>query len=1360
MQTFFRVFTVNRTFRRFMAGWLLVAVLAATTLNGIAANTNAFNFNSTSATTSSGNAVGPINPVNGSTAISGASLNAGDVVVFDGVVIDTPGSSSDAWGAVNLNGGGYGGVVYASLGVLVETGTASGNQCQLFLNGSGTSTKFGIAQGYRTNRLQITLTCTQTGSTTNMSYSVKIDQGVTGTFSAIANGTGVSFANNSIGLTFGANNTTHQFVQTQPIIAISAATPASATVAVGIKAAFTAQLTQGYPLKTAQQWLSNGVPIAGATSLTYTTPPVTAAYNGAQYSIVVTNLLTAGNIVTSAAATLNVRSVPGIVPFIFSPTIIPNSSQVNPLNPPATITGSSLLAGDTVVFDGLVTTNGPLTGSSNGWAGINFSASGYQGVTAAQLGLLVRLGSGVGQLYINGGGPIGANPTSSGALVNRAHIELYPSTTGSTTNMGWLVEVDQNLTGNFLPAITGTNLTFTNNTIPLSFGADSVTGLITPYPVGLQSIQQQLTTTNQIIGGFDQVVVTGNYLNVSNVVLSPKAAGLVYTSSNPNIITVSTNGFLQALGVGQSTIVSTLAGFSASNLVSVIDPGALLSLSLVVSNQMIVNATQQAIVLGTFANVSNVNMLNYGQTVFTHNNPNIASVSAAGLVTAMGPGTTTFNAINSGVTSASKQIVVTYPTNRFIFDTFSDGFWNIVNQGNSINLVINSAGASQATATNSAFDQQFELLYNYSNSTFRIRNRTTWQCLGAKLGNLVGTGVMPVSYTGASSQQWYLVDVGNGFFRIVNAANDLVLQTDNGNPASVTLTNASTSPFQYWNFAYQTHYPKKGCAGYEGNSVQWGLNWAYNYDDNTGFVLPASVNFVPMIYAAQYWEPLSDAQARDAGWLTNAQPNYLLTYNEPDNTGANGGSNTSTNAVIGAWPLIQALNLPLVSPACANTFSSWMYNYYSLITSNNYRVDYTAVHEYVPPNASSLMGVLQSAYTTWGRPVWLTEFSPVDWNNTQAWSENDDYNFLAEFMWQAEGNEWLKRYAIFPFSGTNSAAPWVDNGYRGNFFLADGATLSPYGELNATWDADLTLHARTPYLIHNLGTSFRLTATNNSTTPKASSIYVRNATTEWALLPALVTNHWYIISLNDGRRLRNNAGTLDLAPYGTTNATVDWWFNGPDSNGYYYLDNLAAAQSLQGSGTAPAISFSMVNDPAPGAATQWRLVKPYQPVTIVTATPPSVAIGYSSQDATLNWTGIGSFYNVYRSLVSGGPYTKIANLTTNLSYTDSVLQNGTPYYYVVTALNILGDESAYSTEVVARPASTTVVPLTFAVSADGLSLQLNWPADHTGWRLMMNTNSLANPTGWATVSGSMTTNQMWLPIDMTQSNVFFRLIYP
>jgi len=514
------------------------------------------------------------------------------------------------------------------------------------------------------------------------------------------------------------------------------------------------------------------------------------------------------------------------------------------------------------------------------------------------------------------------------------------------------------------------------------------------------------------------------------------------------------------------------------------------------------------------------------------------------------------------------------------------------------------------------------------------------------------------------------------------------------------------------------------------------------------------VNFAPMIHDGT-WEPLSDVQARSAGWRTQAAPNYLLTYNEPDNASQ---ANMSTNEVIGLWPQLQALNVPLVSPGEQNTGDAWEYNFFSLIASNNYRVDYTALHEYVPPNASSVIGDLQSAYTTWGRPIWLTEFSPVDWGNSKSWSENDDYNFLAEFMWQAEGQDWLKRYSIFPFTGTNSASPWVNNGYTGTMFLDTNQTLSPYGELYATWDADLTLHARTPYLIHNLGTSFRLTATNNVTTPLAATIYVRNATTEWALLPAPTTNHWYIISLNDGRRLRNNNGTLDLAPFGTANTTVDWWFNGPDGNGYYYLDNLARSQSLQGTGTAPAIALGLVNDPAPSAATQWRLVKPYQPVTIATATPPLVAISYTNQGATLNWSGNGTYYNVYRGATAGGPYTKVVNLTANSTYSDSPLQNGTAYYYVVTALNILGDESAYSSEVVARPAATTVVPLGLALANSGL--QFNWPADHTGWRLMMNTNNLANPGGWFTVPNSMATNQLWLPFDPTQNNAFFRLVYP
>jgi hypothetical protein len=1143
--------------------------------------------------------------------------------------------------------------------------------------------KFGISQGYRTNRVQIVLTCTKTGSTTNMSYAVKIDQGAVGTFSAITNGTGLNFANNTITLNFGASYASHLFIQTQPIIAISAPAPAAPVVAAGVRATFAVAITQGYPINTIQQWLSNGVPIAGATSLTYTTPPTTTNYNGVQYSVIVTNLLTAGNIVTSSVATLTIRSVPGIVPFLFNPTAIPNSSQVNPLNPPVSISGSSLLVGDTVVFDGIITTNGSFTGTGNGWASINLAAGGYQGVTTAQLGLLVRLGAGIGQLYVNGTGPVSPNPTSSGALTNHAHIELYPSAAGSTTNMGWMIEVDQNLTGTFLPAVTGTNLTFPSNNIPLGFGADSVASLISPFPTGLQSIQQQLSTSNYVIGQFDQVVIAGNYLNASNVILSPTTASLVYISSDTNVVTVSTSGYLQFIGAGQATITSTLSSYSASNTVSVIDPGALLSISLVVSNQMPLYSNQQAVVLGNFVNATNVNLLNYGQTTFTLNNSNLVAISPSGLITGIAPGAAVISATNSGMASAPKQVFIIYPTNRFIFDSFGDGFWTIINQGNSNTLVINSNAASQATFTNTPFDQQFELLYNYQNSTFRIRNHTTWQCLGAKLGNLAGTGLIPVTYTGAASQQWYLVDVGSGYYRIVDSQNGLVLQTDNGSPATVTLANPSSNPYQNWRFAYQTHFPKKGCSGYESDYAQLELNWAYNYDDHTSTSLPPAVNYVPMIYAAQYYEPLSDGQARDSSWLASAQPNYIMTYNEPDNTAAGGGSNTSTNDVIGAWPQIQALNLPIVSPATANTFGSWMYSFYIMIAASNYRVDYTAVHQYVPPNAGSLMSQLQSAYNTWGRPVWLTEFSPVDWSHTQSWSENDDYNFLAEFMWQAEAQDWLKRYAIFPFSGTNSASPWVDNGYTGTFFLADGATLSPYGELYATWDADTNLDSRTPYILHNLGTSFRLTATNAVSTPLASTIYVRNATTEWGLLPTPTTNHWYIISLNDGRRLRDVSGNLNLAPFLTTGSTLEWEFNGPDSSGYYFITN-TAGHCLYGFGSPPTMNFNTTTASAQNNSTRWRLVKAYQPVTTSASVPTNLSLSFNNQGIALNWQADSNlYYNVYRSTTNGGPYSLIYRVSTTNFLDTAASSNTVPYYYVITGLNAFGDESGYSIQIAA-----------------------------------------------------------------------------
>ena len=56
-------------------------------------------------------------------------------------------------------------------------------------------------------------------------------------------------------------------------------------------------------------------------------------------------------------------------------------------------------------------------------------------------------------------------------------------------------------------------------------------------------------------------------------------------------------------------------------------------------------------------------------------------------------------------------------------------------------------------------------------------------------------------------------------------------------------------------------------------------------------------------------------------------------------------------------------------------------------------------------------------------------------------------------------------------------------------------------------------------------------------------------------------------------------------------------------------------------------------------------------------------------------------YNVYRSLTSGGPYSKINSvLDPSTDYTDMTVISGNTYYYVATAVNSSDEESAYSNQ--------------------------------------------------------------------------------
>jgi hypothetical protein len=95
-------------------------------------------------------------------------------------------------------------------------------------------------------------------------------------------------------------------------------------------------------------------------------------------------------------------------------------------------------------------------------------------------------------------------------------------------------------------------------------------------------------------------------------------------------------------------------------------------------------------------------------------------------------------------------------------------------------------------------------------------------------------------------------------------------------------------------------------------------------------------------------------------------------------------------------------------------------------------------------------------------------------------------------------------------------------------------------------------------------------------------------------------------------------------------------------------------------------------------------------VSNATGSPASVTLsgtGVVQHTVSLSWnasTSTVTGYNVYRSTTSGSGYVKInSTLVSGLTLTDSNVTSGTTYYYVTTAVDSSGNESAFSNQATA-----------------------------------------------------------------------------
>jgi fibronectin-binding autotransporter adhesin len=96
------------------------------------------------------------------------------------------------------------------------------------------------------------------------------------------------------------------------------------------------------------------------------------------------------------------------------------------------------------------------------------------------------------------------------------------------------------------------------------------------------------------------------------------------------------------------------------------------------------------------------------------------------------------------------------------------------------------------------------------------------------------------------------------------------------------------------------------------------------------------------------------------------------------------------------------------------------------------------------------------------------------------------------------------------------------------------------------------------------------------------------------------------------------------------------------------------------------------------------------------------------------------------------------------------------------ATGLAWDTSHLSTDGTLRVITVSTTPTSITAVVSGNQLTLSWPADHIGWRLQVQTNSISTglSSNWVDVPGSTLVNSVSMTIDPANGAVFFRMVYP
>jgi len=169
-------------------------------------------------------------------------------------------------------------------------------------------------------------------------------------------------------------------------------------------------------------------------------------------------------------------------------------------------------------------------------------------------------------------------------------------------------------------------------------------------PSGVATVEVSAPTSDLQVGGTLQLTATARDAKGAALTSLP----VTWTSSTAGIATVTSAGVVTGVATGSATITATIGGKTGSKLLTVAPAGVATVSVTLAANTLLVGQTTQATAVTRDASNS---VITGRPIAYSSANAQIASVSIAGLVTALTPGSTTIIATSEGK-SGSAQFTV------------------------------------------------------------------------------------------------------------------------------------------------------------------------------------------------------------------------------------------------------------------------------------------------------------------------------------------------------------------------------------------------------------------------------------------------------------------------------------------------------------------------------------------------------------------------------------------------------------------------------------------------------------------------------------------------------------------------------